>query len=93
MEAESEDYAFLSPASRREAIEFATVCPSVRPFTLVFNYLCNPQSCLSRKNTFILSRRGTLELRVHWLLLECLKLEWEYSFLFYCSLYLSVKEI
>ncbi len=39
---------------------------------LVFNYLCNPQLCLSRKNTIILSRRGTLELRVHWLILVLL---------------------
>ncbi len=42
-----------------------SVRPSVRPLT------SNPQLCLSRKNTIILSRWGTLELRVHWFALCC----------------------
>ncbi len=29
-------------------------------------YHRDPLLCLSRENTIILSRRGTLELRVHW---------------------------
>ena len=53
---------YLSPASRSEEGELLNSPSSVRP--------CNPQLCLSRQNTIILSRRGTLGLRVHWSLLE-----------------------
>ena len=41
------------------AIEFAIVCPSV--------ICCLPSHVLISKNSIILSRRGTLELRVQWL--------------------------
>ncbi len=59
----------------RGTIEFAIVCPSVRP-SVNLKYLGgkfgersrvkNISMLTSPKNTIILSRRGTLELRVHW---------------------------
>ncbi len=65
----------------RGAIEFATVCPSVRPSVRSLCQQC-PISCTMtqvllplRKNTIILSWQGTLELRVHWWTLHIIDIE------------------